>query len=609
MVDLTKQRQHVAHLAKSAFPMHQKRAFTSSSGMILPVYQDLLNVGESVYLNSQMVVRTQPLVTAAMADVHFHIDWFFVPLSMIYTLFPSLRYRTNDLISENFISSDGNLINTGLPLFDIDACLYAEGPGVAYSVFIDNGLPSSFGDAACLTFRLADMLGYNPRAALLTHEEGRVDYFNPNVFPWSALAYQCIYQNYYRDDDWEKRAISSYNVDQRHLQPLIADAGYDRGIFAMRFHRRYNDYYNVTKSQPYLNAVNLIGSNASDDVLSSFKGAVNNYLATGRYYREFAVVDSSGFGNRGILPSELGDISDPNFGGTTQGSSDYSDMVTSASLRTSFAYEKLLRIIGMSKKDYDSQVLAHFGFEVPHDVKHDITRIFGQHGIMHIGEVVSSADTFDGTNGSALGSIGGKGYCIIQEDKKRHKFTAPVDGVLMAVSYCVPEFDYYDVFDKQNSITSINDFFNPEFDKLGSQPLMAYECLPFSNGTNSQRVGWQSRYMQWKMKKNMSSFAFFHNNAAHMVNTYSPWILSSRPLSQYYQVGAPAQALAYHSFLSLPTDINNIMQVGYNGLWSADYKESPWLIYQTDPFIHRFSANVTKLSTMSPSGEPDLNGI
>lgn len=607
MVDLTKQRQHVAHLAKSAFPMHQKRAFTSSSGMILPVYQDLLNVGESVYLNSQMVVRTQPLVTAAMADVHFHIDWFFVPLSMIYTLFPSLRYRTNDLISENFISSDGNLINTGLPLFDIDACLYAEGPGVAYSVFIDNGLPSIFGDAACLTFRLADMLGYNPRAALLTHEEGRVDFFNPNVFPWSALAYQCIYQNYYRDDDWEKRVISSYNVDQRHSQPSVADASYDRGIFAMRFHRRYNDYYNVTKSQPYLNAVNLIGDSSSADTLSSFKAAVNNYLADGGNFRTDIFGSDGSAGS--LIPSGLGDASSPAFGSLSSVDTSVYLSPTTSSLRTSFAYEKLLRIIGMSKKDYDHQVLAHFGFQVPHDVKHDITHIFGQHGLMHIGEVVSSADTFDGTNGSALGSIGGKGYCIIQEDKKRHKFTAPVDGVLMAVSYCVPEFDYYDVFDKQNSITSINDFFNPEFDKLGAQPLMAYECLPFSNGTNSQRVGWQSRYMQWKLKKNMSSFAFFHNNSANMVNTYSPWILSSRPLSQYYQVGAPAQTLAYHSFLSLPTDINNIMQVGYNGYWSADYKDSPWLIYQTDPFIHRFSANVTKLSTMSPSGEPDLNGI
>ena len=503
MVDLTKQRQHVAHLAKSAFPMHQKRAFTSSSGMILPVYQDLLNVGESVYLNSQMVVRTQPLVTAAMADVHFHIDWFFVPLSMIYTLFPSLRYRTNDLISENFISSDGNLINTGLPLFDIDACLYAEGPGVAYSVFIDNGLPSSFGDAACLTFRLADMLGYNPRAALLTHEEGRVDYFNPNVFPWSALAYQCIYQNYYRDDDWEKRVISSYNVDQRHTQPSVADASYDRGIFAMRFHRRYNDYYNVTKSQPYLNAVNLIGDTASSDVLLSFQSAVKNYLFSGSY-QSLKVFDDKGYSNS-LFPSSLGNFDEPSFSSVVPSNEIVTDIgcASNSALRSSFAFEKLLRVIGMSKKDYDSQVLAHFGFEVPHDVKHDITRIFGQHGIMHIGEVVSSADTFDGTNGSALGSIGGKGYCIIQEDKKRHKFTAPVDGVLMAVSYCVPEFDYYDVFDKQNSITSINDFFNPEFDKLGSQPLMAYECLPFSNGTNSQRVGWQSRYMQWKMKKSL----------------------------------------------------------------------------------------------------------
>ena len=30
-------------------------------------------------------------------------------------------------------------------------------------------------------------------------------------------------------------------------------------------------------------------------------------------------------------------------------------------------------ITGRTKKNYDAQVLAHFGVNVPHDVKHDIT--------------------------------------------------------------------------------------------------------------------------------------------------------------------------------------------------------------------------------------------
>ena len=38
-----------------------------------------------------------------------------------------------------------------------------------------------------------------------------------------------------------------------------------------------------------------------------------------------------------------------------------------------FAVEKLLRITGRARKDYDSQVLAHLGFKVPHDVKHELT--------------------------------------------------------------------------------------------------------------------------------------------------------------------------------------------------------------------------------------------
>ena len=38
-------------------------------------------------------------------------------------------------------------------------------------------------------------------------------------------------------------------------------------------------------------------------------------------------------------------------------------------IRQLFANEKLAMITGRTKKNYDSQVLAHYGVSVPHDVK------------------------------------------------------------------------------------------------------------------------------------------------------------------------------------------------------------------------------------------------
>ena len=104
-----------AHLPRTGFDMSQAFAFTSAPGMILPVYQDLLNVGETVYLNGSLFGRTQNLLNASMCDVDFYIDWFFVPLPMLYQLFPSIRYQTNDYFRSSFqneVSSNG----TYLPL-------------------------------------------------------------------------------------------------------------------------------------------------------------------------------------------------------------------------------------------------------------------------------------------------------------------------------------------------------------------------------------------------------------------------------------------------------------------------------------------------------------
>lgn len=68
--------QHVAHLPRTGHNLNQSFGFTASTGMILPTYYDQLNVGETVFINSKLFARTQPLVVPAMADVDFYLDWF-----------------------------------------------------------------------------------------------------------------------------------------------------------------------------------------------------------------------------------------------------------------------------------------------------------------------------------------------------------------------------------------------------------------------------------------------------------------------------------------------------------------------------------------------------
>ena len=86
-------------------------------------------------------------------------------------------------------------------------------------------------------------------------------------------------------------------------------------------------------------------------------------------------------------------------------------------------------ITGRTKKTYDAQVLAHYGVEVPHDVKHDITLIGHDTYPIHVGEVTSLA----ATNDASLGDLAGKGWAQSPNDVKKHKFTAPCHGVIMTI--------------------------------------------------------------------------------------------------------------------------------------------------------------------------------
>ena len=71
---------------------------------------------------------------------------------------------------------------------------------------------------------------------------------------------------------------------------------------------------------------------------------------------------------------------------------------STALIRQAFANEKLAMITGRTK-NYDSQVLAHFGVKVPHDVKHDVTLVGRDTYKLRVGEVTSLATTQTGKYG------------------------------------------------------------------------------------------------------------------------------------------------------------------------------------------------------------------
>ena len=78
-------------------------------------------------------------------------------------------------------------------------------------------------------------------------------------------------------------------------------------------------------------------------------------------------------------------------------------------------------------------------------------------------------------------------------------------------------------------------FYQPEYDKLGAQPLYSFEAEAGVAGVSSTRIGWQYRYQQYKMKYDRVTEAFANNvygGISGSVNQYSAWVLGRLPFKQ-----------------------------------------------------------------------------
>lgn len=599
------EKQFRARLPKTSHDLSQRNIFTSASGMLLPIWQDMALPGDKYYLDTDVFMRTQPLLTAAMADIDFSVDYFFVPLMMLYTPLQSQMWSTQDYIS--------SLTNYGLldklPLFDWMSDLYYLSSHLGQlgdlPLFTEDSQHNQFERFGKSCIRLMSHLRYNYKMFLPymvdpSSWEGTdwPDSSNssPKFFPWQLLAYHTIYYKHYRNEDFVPDNLYYRNFDyilQDSLDGVLGPEHLD--FYTCHYINYKKDYFLSASPTPVFNDVSLINNGAA---LGSIRDA---FLSQREIRTGGSDGDSQSLGTatqtiQSVLNGDPQVV--PQYG---LGTND---------LRKMFAVEKLLRITGRSEKSYDSQVLAHFGFDVPRDVLHNLSFLGSHKGKVHIGEVISTANTAaDGTN---LGEIAGRGYGK-SGNNRQIIFTAPCHGAIMAIFHCQPETNYVGGFDRINAIGDIADFYNPEYDKLGKQPIYQYEVeSPLQVGPVpiellNKRLGWQYRYSQWKRKYNVISPAFGH--ALHNLSTFNNW--NSWVVEQKFNDTMEADVPYINNYTSLvsPRITDSIFAQSFEPRWHAEFFQSPWLIFQYDPFLVNSFISCKKVSVMSQTGEPDIDGI
>ena len=369
-----------ANLPRTSHVLSHDLGLTCTVAHLNPVFHTIMNPGETIKVGFNYEVRTMPLEAAAFGDFICHTEYFFVPMQLLYQPFDSVVYGITDQFSSQFV----NVPNRDLPVIDMSSIiggLYSN-RGIPCMYYPETGYPvESTGQSA---IRLLDLLGFCP-IGVATPDANSGVFYNPNVFPYQVLAYNCIYQYYYRLDSREVFDQQSFNWDKYYNQSTPITT-YNQNYFLMKYRPLDNDYFTDIKVSPIVDVLNLadknsfsaaqdwlsrssnvVGDAASSNpgILSTFSQLLNTSspdYVDGQQSITAKRADGTPIGfynplksdNDGKVYTEDSNNTRYNIRVETQHSHDIYSLNT-ANIRALFASEKLWAITGRAKKNYDDQ--------------------------------------------------------------------------------------------------------------------------------------------------------------------------------------------------------------------------------------------------------------
>lgn len=262
-------------------------------------------------------------------------------------------------------------------------------------------------------------------------------------------------------------------------------------------------------------------------------------------------------------------------------------------IRNLMAQDKFSRAAIYADKDIASQIKALFGENY---VDHDKPMYLGSYSTnVTIDDVVAQAAGTAGDSSSILGELAGR---VKQSDGKNEVFERSFDddGVVIGVHYVMPRNNYDSCrLNKFNTKISRFDYFYPQFDGLGYQPLLSYERFidttylidsatqPSVAYYPSALFGFAPRYYEYKQRTNEVHSTFQSGQPD------SAWTLSNNGINSDI-----FSAATFGNYKVLPTITDRMFNVAWNGSNS------------TDPFQHYYYYDATLVSDMEIYGTPSF---
>lgn len=576
---------------RSGFDIGHKNAFTAKVGELLPVYWDISMPGDKYKFNIEYFTRTQPVETSAYTRLREYFDFYSVPLRLLWKSSPSVLTQMQDVNKIQSLTFSQNLsLGTYLP--SVSLSFFS---GVLSSL---NGASSIPGDThslvntfgffrADLAYKLLSYLGYGNFVKEAPPEGKRwwstvvlntpsskytqqyIQNTVVNIFP--LLAYQKIYQDFFRWSQWENSNPSSYNVDYfSGISPYVVDSLPSSGSDYWKSDTMFDlKYCNWNKDM--LMGV-LPNSQFGDVAVIDLGDTTSNLMVSDRSGNARPVDVAAALTSS--VNSSLVSVNLPSGETVAKNASlyvslkDISSQFTVLALRQAEALQRWREISQSGDSDYREQIRKHFGVNLPHALSNLCTYIGGISRNLDISEVVNN--NLASENDTAV--IAGKG---VGAGNGSFTYTTDEHCVVMCIYHAVPILDY--VITGQNGqllVTDAESLPIPEFDNIGMEVLPMTQIFnsPEASIVNLFNAGYNPRYFNWKTKLDVINGAF--------TTTLKSWVspVTESLLSGWfgfgYQEGDVDQdtrvVLNYKFFKVNPSVLDPIFGVKATSAWDTD---------------------------------------
>ena len=584
------------HPHRSGFDIGRKNAFTAKVGELLPVYWDISMPGDKYKFNIEYFTRTQPVETSAYTRLREYFDFYAVPLRLLWKSAPSVLTQMQDVNQIQALSLTQNLsLGTYLPSFPLSllgTAIYDLNGG-SWTPSDSSSLKNMFGfNRSDLSFKLLSYLGYgnilgssptsgnrwwstslkneNPSS---TYNQTYIQNNSVNVFP--LLAYQKIYQDFFRWSQWEKCNPSSYNVDYfTGVTPSLVDGGLPASssnywksdtMFDLKYCNWNKDMLMGVLPNSQFGDVAVINLELpGGDLKAGFKTTDGKFISAVTNAPLTTDNSSTGLSTPGVTSGSTVAVKSPLISDLSALQSQFSVLA----LRQAEALQRWKEISQSGDSDYREQIRKHFGVNLPQALSNMCTYIGGISRNLDISEVVNN--NLASENDTAV--IAGKG---VGAGDGSFEYTTNEHCVVMCIYHAVPLLDYTITGqDGQLLVTDAESLPIPEFDNIGMEvlPMIQIFNSPKASIVNLFNAGYNPRYFNWKTKLDVINGAF--------TTTLKSWVspVTESLLSGWfgfgYQQGDINQTnkvvLNYKFFKVNPSVLDPIFGVNADSTWDTD---------------------------------------